>query len=430
MSGYGAARPPSWHLRATASRERCLIVSSAELRTDEGSSGPPLRTGPRLRLGYLDGVRAVAAGYVVLHHIWITLWPDYPRNSGPWWTGWLLYGHLAVSVFIVVSGFSLSLQPVRHKHRLRGGVPRFARRRAWRIIPPYWAALAVSALMLYFVTGPRDLVTVKGIVVHALLLQDVIGSPSPNGAFWSIAVEWQIYFAFPLLLWWRRRFGLWSTIVCATLLVSATYVGADYVDLLRKTQDLTPQFLVLFVLGMAGAEVTVTGLKRPWARVNMVVAASGAALALLAYAVIVGSEEVDRQYFWVDLVAGGCTALLIAGLAGGQGRVLCRALSHRFLRFLGQFSYSTYLMHLPLLAPVWVFFLDPLPLGQVAKFLIFLLVGLPTVYVGSWLFSIVFEQPFIRHRSFGELVEASVKGLGVRGVRFGRKNGWTDQADG
>jgi len=30
---------------------------------------------------------------------------SYPSNSGPWWVGWLLYGHLAVVVFIVLSGF-------------------------------------------------------------------------------------------------------------------------------------------------------------------------------------------------------------------------------------------------------------------------------------------------------------------------------------
>ena len=38
-------------------------------------------------------------------------------------------------------------------------------------------------------------------------VQDVFGSPSPNGAFWSIAIEAQLYILFPLLLLVRRRWG-------------------------------------------------------------------------------------------------------------------------------------------------------------------------------------------------------------------------------
>jgi hypothetical protein len=34
-------------------------------------------------LGFLEGVRGLAALYVVLHHIWITNYPQFPENSGP-----------------------------------------------------------------------------------------------------------------------------------------------------------------------------------------------------------------------------------------------------------------------------------------------------------------------------------------------------------
>jgi len=48
----------------------------------------------------------------VPHHTWLTAFPHYPDNRGPWWLGWALYGHFAVAVFIVVSGFSLGMAPV------------------------------------------------------------------------------------------------------------------------------------------------------------------------------------------------------------------------------------------------------------------------------------------------------------------------------
>src|SRR5215203_5813238 len=100
------------------------------------------------RLDYLDAVRACAALYVVFHHIYLTVYPGFPRNTGPWYLGWLLFGHYGVAVFIVVSGFSLSLKPVRHAYEMPSSYGQFMQRRAWRIIPPYWAALVFSVLVV------------------------------------------------------------------------------------------------------------------------------------------------------------------------------------------------------------------------------------------------------------------------------------------
>ena len=83
----------------------------------------------------LDGLRGLAALYVVLFHCWLLAFPGFPRNSGPFWLGWLMYGRLAVVFFLVLSGFSLALSPAR-KGWQQGGVARFLRRRAWRILPP------------------------------------------------------------------------------------------------------------------------------------------------------------------------------------------------------------------------------------------------------------------------------------------------------
>src|SRR5690349_19576401 len=110
--------------------------------------------------------------------MWLTTWTGFPSNVGPWWLGWLLYGHMAVAVFIVVSGFSVALAPMRNGGSLSGGLRRFLRRRAWRILPAYWAALilsvVVSAALLRPDLGPVSMA--RTLSVHGLLLQDVVGS--------------------------------------------------------------------------------------------------------------------------------------------------------------------------------------------------------------------------------------------------------------
>src|SRR4051812_1162133 len=83
------------------------------------SSAPPQRS----RLAGLDGVRGLAALFVVLHHCYLMSYPGYPRNTGPSWLAWLLYGHLAVVVFIALSGFSLAVSPAPRGWQLRGTAP-------------------------------------------------------------------------------------------------------------------------------------------------------------------------------------------------------------------------------------------------------------------------------------------------------------------
>src|ERR1700729_1831203 len=95
------------------------------------------------RLLGLGGIPGLAPLYVVINHVLLRAFPGSPVDHAPFWAAWFIYGRFAVVVFIVVSGFSLALSPARHGWRL-GAVSEFARRRARRIPPAYWAALAFS----------------------------------------------------------------------------------------------------------------------------------------------------------------------------------------------------------------------------------------------------------------------------------------------
>jgi peptidoglycan/LPS O-acetylase OafA/YrhL len=218
------------------------------------------------RLEWLDGVRAAAAFFVLLHHVWLAAFAarTFPVSNSPPSLTVLGYGHLAVAVFIVVSGFSLGLAPARHGRRLDSATS-FARRRAWRILPPYWTALVLSVIVVTFVLGPGRVSgqTWRTLLVHGLLLQDVVPSTVPNGTFWSIAVESQIYVLFPLLVWVWRRWGAALLAVTVTLAVVAAHIVGQAVPTLDGVEHLTPQFLALFVFGMVAAGLVADGSGRP-----------------------------------------------------------------------------------------------------------------------------------------------------------------------
>ena len=262
----------------------------------------------------LDGIRGLAALYVVVHHCWLVSFHGYPANTGPAWLGWLVYGHLAVVVFIVLSGFSLAIGPARRGWRL-GGTVRFAQRRAWRILPPYWAALIFSLIIAWTVTpqlhsGPP---TGRSVIVYGLLLQDVTTAPIPNGAFWSIAVEAELYLIFPLLVLMRRRLSTAAVLAVVTVPVVAMGLLRPGMATADKLTGVAPQFAPLFAVGVLAAGVVAARdriRRMPWPWL-----AAFAAAPVVVLIILNGSVWTVRHYFWIDLAVSPAIALLLAGVA-------------------------------------------------------------------------------------------------------------------
>jgi hypothetical protein len=120
----------------------------------------------------------------VLNHIFERAWPGYPADRAPFWAAWMTYGRFAVVMFIALSGFSLGLGPARSGWRFKS-IATYAHRRAWRILPPYWAALGFSLVMTWYVLAQPGWALPNGrsVVVYGLLVQDAFSVGSPNRAF-------------------------------------------------------------------------------------------------------------------------------------------------------------------------------------------------------------------------------------------------------
>ena len=378
-----------------------------------------LSTRPRMRLEFLDGLRGLAALYVVLGHTSGDNIASLPPNAR-WAFSWMDYARLAVDVFIVLSGFCLMLPVVRSTEgQLRGGAAAYLKRRAWRILPPYYAALALSlAFLLLSRTGLRfmeghvdadmALTFAPGnLLTHLFLVHNLrsIYSMSINGPLWSVATEWQIYFVFPLLLlplW--RRFG-----------IAAAVAGGFCIGLLphfllpmgRNFDWACPWYIGLFALGMLGAEIgfgRAPHLERvrrvlPWGPLSFVLSIGACGFISLR-----PHFYYQRAGFVGDTLAGLAAISLIIYCAGYATRetatrppLILRLLEARWVVFLGSFSYSLYLTHRIAMLKLYPI-LQVARLTPVVERVVIITVCIPVVLVFAYVFHRVCERPFMSGR--------------------------------
>lgn len=371
---------------------------------------------PRLRLHYLDGLRGLAAFYVVLHHALMEV------VSVPGWlppafakaTRWGWNGQIAVQIFIALSGYCL-MMPVIRARELKGGWTGFIRRRAWRILPPYYAALIFSLAIIAFVPGmgtrqglrwdmtlPAFTPAVLG--SHLLLLQDLQPDWILKVSYpmWTIAQEWQIYFVFAFVLlplWQRGGMGITLGFAWVVSVALGKIPGHSFTYA-------APEFLFLFAVGMTAAAVNFESLsdgaaalrrRVPWSLLGVLFWAAYVALML-------EHPELTEIHTWrlTFLAAGAMLCTLVSCTNAVQherrGNLLRRFCEYFPVATLGTFSYSLYLVHAPILSYCTLLLHRRQVTGWQALSVEFL-VAVPLAVIVAGGFHLVAERPFMRPRA-------------------------------
>jgi peptidoglycan/LPS O-acetylase OafA/YrhL len=326
-------------------------------------------------LPFLDGLRAFAALWVLFGHchLFVLGW----TRSGTLWgrpLDLLLYSHLAVDLFLVLSGFCLALPVVANGNRLKTGLWAYFKARAWRILPPYYGALLLLLLVNAFVpiaawgrhsAGMTGDMTREVLLANFLLLQDVLPHLNTiNGPFWSIAIEWHLYFIFPLMVWVLRRFGVMALLatagVAAVGMTWSTLLHPQWSPALPLTLPQPAYFIGLFAMGAAAAALAFDpAYQARRARLQRNGWLVGAGLCLPLCVLLWQYRIIDGANVWgffnhlhlIDPLTGAVAAAFLLGMCGlPVGHWLRRPFESRVMVAIGTFSYSLYLTHIPILA--------------------------------------------------------------------------------
>ena len=157
------------------------------------------------RIANIERLRGLAALGVVLCHAVGQFYGITRYSPGSErLLGWA--GQVGVAVFFVVSGFCIRLPMARAlagDSAARLDVGRYLHRRARRILPPYWIAIAISIAVglispIGLLDGGHSLMNI-GLHLVGLHTLWPVSFNSINGVFWTIGLEIQFYLAYLLL---------------------------------------------------------------------------------------------------------------------------------------------------------------------------------------------------------------------------------------
>ena len=325
----------------------------------------PVKTKAPINTSILNGIRGLAALYVLIGHARWLLWEGYRE-------GYLLHpqsynqaskilvsllaffgkGHVAVILFFVLSGFVIHYSIIkREKNKL--DILDYFKRRFLRIYPPLLFCMLLTLVLdltgkyiygysIYFQSTPVPLINENIIsnlnwitaIGNLLMVQGIYTHVwGTNGPLWSLMYEWWFYMLYPCIFYLYKKNRYLSYSVVWLLFIIASNGLFD-----NKLASAVFNYLLCWSLGALLADVLLERISLHWFIVPLVIC--------LIELCIKGDSPVI-----IDTLTGFVfTALLFALL---KFKVLFSL--HRvfdWFNLLGDYSYTLYVIHLPILVMI------------------------------------------------------------------------------
>ncbi|AGN35041.1 acyltransferase family protein [Bacillus sp. GM2] len=304
----------------------------------------------------LDGLRAFAVLAVIAYHLNMS-WAD--------------GGFIGVDIFFVLSGYLItSIILPAYGNDISLTFRDFWVRRIRRLLPA--ATLMIFATVIWVALFNRELMhTVRGdaissllyvsnwwFIFHDLSYFDSFGSPSPLKNLWSLAIEEQFYFIWPIILLlgiyiFKKRERLAAAVVlcalCSAVWMSILYVpGGDPSRVYYGTDTRAFELLIGCALALVWPMKRLSGNRLPSSLKHALHGTELAAFALLMMSIYFVDEFSPFLYHGGMLLISIIAAILIACVSHPSS-FLGFVLSVKPLRWIGKRSYGIYLWHYPVI---------------------------------------------------------------------------------
>ncbi len=289
------------------------------------------------KLDHLQSLRFVAASMVVVDHAIETMVRRGALDTGflqsAWFCGWA-----GVTSFFMISGL-IMIRTSWTSFAVAGASATFAVRRIIRVVPLYWLATALFALVAaskgqFFTLEQvlKSLLFIPYALPGSVLIRPIAGQG------WTLDYEMAFYALFVLCLLLHRRAGVAMLLAVPLLFVVIGTLARPmfpYRDAATPLQFWTDPIMLAFSIGVA---IGIFEIRMPtWHRFRHSVAGSLAIYALIYWLCTL----IDPGYRLPVYGVGCAVAVLLCTSAdtGGNG-----PLGRLFVRC-GDASYSTYLFH-------------------------------------------------------------------------------------
>jgi peptidoglycan/LPS O-acetylase OafA/YrhL len=326
------------------------------------------------RFPFIDAIKAIASQLIVLHHLaFYGPMSDYARTISPGLMSWFSqHARIAVQAFLVIGGF-LAAQALTSDGRFAKPVGQLLWRRYLKLAIPYVIALllaiAAAAISRRLMTHDSipDAPNLLQFIAHLLLLQNIFGFDGLSAGVWYIAIDFQLYAVLLLILRsahrvWPEQRGFGQGCVIALVIASLYFFNRD-----AAWDNWAIYFFGAYGLGAIAYWGTRSREIDGWAIATAAVAAFALA---------------------VDYRSRILVALLVAvalGLSRYSGLIAIWPKT-KCLSWLGQISYSVFLIHFPVCLVVNAIFERFVPHSPMIQFGGMLMAWIASIACGALLY--------------------------------------------